>query len=876
MASQRRTLESLADAVAEGEAVDWASAAGRLRDDSARDLASALRVLALVGQRRDVPPARAAAVRPLGFTLFSALALLHVGGGLLALLWVPRDAGPIPPALLAANALAFAAAGVALPRLRPHDARVMALAGVFLAIAAACSHRPLRWLVEAGHGAWPLALLRGLLPDALLAFFLCRLVRRFPHVVRLSATDGLMLALERVAAVAGGVLFACNAAAYVLRPTQPWTVSAIGLLARPHPWGIYWLLQFGLAGVALAVIAWRSREAAADERRRTAAFALGLLVGLGPLVSLILLEFGSARARAFIEGPGLGLVGYAIYLPLLTVPFSTGYALTARRLPSARAALASAMSIALRRRALAAAALAPLPALALYVYVNRAKSTAAVLGSPLAAGLLALTLCAGLALFLRDRLAGRFLPQDRLHTLLGELTVALREAPTLAAAVDALAAHIRTGTGAASVIVLARAEDESRFNALQEGIAPLAFDSALALLVEESERVLQVDARDPQSSFRLLPAADRAWLMDNAVSALVAMRGASAQVAAVLALGGKADGLSWTGGDAAFVAAAAGAAALPLETRGLGRSAVSIRHLVTEGCAVECHDCGEVGEPGGAVCACGGRLGESVLPPLLEGKFRVERVLGRGGMGVVYRALDLELNRRVALKTLPGVTSRAALRLRAEARSMAAWVHPNLAVIFGAETWRAVPVLVVEYLEGGTLGDRLPGPLPAADVLEWGARLAEALEAMHAHGMLHRDVKPSNIGFTAAGTPKLLDFGLASVFAEEAALPPPAAAALLRYSDLAGTPPYMSAHVLAGGKAGPADDLWSLTVVLYEAIAGRRPRAGVPPAPRPHDAPMAGALREWFGAALAPRRDARFLTARAFRDELARLAAAGR
>jgi serine/threonine protein kinase len=243
-------------------------------------------------------------------------------------------------------------------------------------------------------------------------------------------------------------------------------------------------------------------------------------------------------------------------------------------------------------------------------------------------------------------------------------------------------------------------------------------------------------------------------------------------------------------------------------------------------------------------------------------------------MGVVYEATDLDLGRRVALKTLPGVTPEAALRLRQEARSMAEWVHPNLAVIFGAETWRGIPVLVVELLEGGTLAQRLRGPLPPRDVLGWGVALAQALGAMHERGVLHRDVKPSNIGFTAAGVPKLLDFGLAKLVGDDAvqapqpprrSVTPEGPASVTGSGHVMGTPLYMSPHVREGGKAGPADDLWSLTLVLYEAIAGWRPWADRPAASR--GAP-AGFLADWFAESLTTRRPSRFQTAAELRREL--------
>jgi len=209
-------------------------------------------------------------------------------------------------------------------------------------------------------------------------------------------------------------------------------------------------------------------------------------------------------------------------------------------------------------------------------------------------------------------------------------------------------------------------------------------------------------------------------------------------------------------------------------------------------------------------------------------------------MGVVYLAVDLTLGRSVAVKTLPRVSPESAMRLRREARAAAAVVHPNLALIFGIETWHGTPILVFEFLEGGTLTDMLETQrIPSPEAVELGISLAEALDRIHSAGILHRDVKPSNIGYTADGVPKLLDFGLARIVSDSPteqplALPPirdgiahPLADADLSATyatrDLVGTPLYLSPEALAGEEPDVSFDLWSTAVSLYEAIAARHP-----------------------------------------------------
>ena len=229
--------------------------------------------------------------------------------------------------------------------------------------------------------------------------------------------------------------------------------------------------------------------------------------------------------------------------------------------------------------------------------------------------------------------------------------------------------------------------------------------------------------------------------------------------------------------------------------------------------AEECPVCRCLTEAGEAPgCACGPAYVAAEVPKLLAGKFRLTRRLGAGGMGAVYLARDLRLERDVAIKTL---TERSFVRLvglKPEAWAMTTVTHPAVAQIHGVESWRGRPFLVVEFLAGGTLEDRLrDGPVAPAEAVSVVARLADALAALHEKGYLHGDVKPSNIGFTAEGSPKLLDFGLAHAV-DDAAI-------------VGGTLPYLSPEVLAGRPAEVADDVWSLCVVLYEMVSGRHPFA---------------------------------------------------
>lgn len=150
------------------------------------------------------------------------------------------------------------------------------------------------------------------------------------------------------------------------------------------------------------------------------------------------------------------------------------------------------------------------------------------------------------------------------------------------------------------------------------------------------------------------------------------------------------------------------------------------------------------------------------------GPYEVQRLLGIGGMGEVYRARDTTLNRDVAIKVLlPAVTAdpdRLA-RFSREAQVLASLNHPHIAQIYGLQDAGGVPALVLELVDGPTLADRIAhGAIPIGEALPIAAQVAEALEAAHEQGIIHRDLKPANIKVREDGTVKVLDFGLAKAF----------------------------------------------------------------------------------------------------------------
>ena len=373
--------------------------------------------------------------------------------------------------------------------------------------------------------------------------------------------------------------------------------------------------------------------------------------------------------------------------------------------------------------------------------------------------------------------------------------------------------------------------------------------------IPESYEILRIANRKgealvfPEDLADLLPVEEKRWLERLRANLIVPVTGSEHRLIGLLILGMKASEEPYIAYDFELLRSLAGQIALACENIGLHvqvheqdriQRDVLDRFEEQEIYLVkECPLCGRCYESTEQVCEKDGARLALTLPVerTIDNHYRLDRVLGKGGVAVVYRAFDQRLDRTVAVKVLARSVMDApdaSRRFAREARIVAQLAHPRIVTIYDfGKTKQGCAYLVMEYLEGATMGQTLRrrGPYSPEHAAELFDRILDGLGAAHRAGIVHRDLKPDNVLITGPesnGTSavKLLDFGLAKFHAHSGV----ANTNLTRPGFVIGTLAYMAPEQLGGDEADERSDLFAIAVMVYEALAGRKPFKGRTPA----------------------------------------------
>jgi serine/threonine-protein kinase len=424
-----------------------------------------------------------------------------------------------------------------------------------------------------------------------------------------------------------------------------------------------------------------------------------------------------------------------------------------------------------------------------------------------------------------------FREQYDARRLLRAVADSAREAGSVERAAPAVAARIEAALHPEFAAVLVLRPGQRSFRAVASSPAgqappPLARDSGLVEWLRAESGPAEAVSLSSLPLRERLPADEIDLVQSARIDLVVPIQLAGPPPQALLALGPKRSEQPYTQEDRDLLGAIASSLALLL-----GGSAPA----PGSGAFEECPACGTCYDTGTARCTSEpAALVPVPMPRTLAGRYRLDRRLGRGGMGKVYAATDGALGRRVAVKVIRddwALSDAALRRFRREARAVAGFAHPNVVTVYdyGVEAG-APPFLVMELLEGVTLRDEIRkstrlGPVPTLAVLRG---VCCAVDAAHRRQLVHRDLKPENIFLTAGGnggTVKILDFGVAKLLSSEDDAAGSEGPFQTEAGVLVGTVGYMSPEQLLGEPPDVSWDLWTLAVVAYESVTGALPFA---------------------------------------------------
>jgi hypothetical protein len=580
------------------------------------------------------------------------------------------------------------------------------------------------------------------------------------------------------------------------------------------------------AGLALAFISY-GRLTDLTERRRLRLVVAGATLGCSsgaPVFFYDWLASGADVGREVMNAPGM----MAGTLLSLAFPLSFGYAILRHRLFDVSVIVRRGVQYALARRALAWLVPALVGALALDL-LTRPEAT---IGESLASRgwiYVAILALAATAQAKREAwleaLDRRFFREryDAQRILRG-FAADIRQARCFDDLVPRVVAKIEATLHPESIAVLIRHPDDEVFSPMagEPGVPLIKRDSKVASLARVLQRPIETPVSGDSAIARDLPAEERDALRAARIEVLAPVVAQPDRRELLIALGPRRSEEPYSQEDLDLLATIADGFALVLDR---GRPRAHERQTF-----FECGACGRCDDTTTPACACGNASLTTVpIPRRLNGRYRLDRRIGEGGMGTVYAATDLTLEREVAVKIVRdelAASPAARERFERETKTVATFTHPNIVTIhdFGVVT-AGRPFIVMELLRGTSLEERLrhEGRLPPSVALEIFRDVCDAVETAHTRGIVHRDLKPANIFLAVddAGTrAKVLDFGIARLVAAGHS------GTRTNTRGIVGTPPYMAPEQLRGEEPAPAWDLWALTVVAYEMLNGAHPFRG--------------------------------------------------
>ncbi|MEO6213717.1 MAG: protein kinase, partial [Vicinamibacterales bacterium] len=740
----------------------------------------------------------------------------------------------------------FTGAGIVLFLLRSNDLTA-ALSVLALALSAAAGGGPLLGAENAIPVLGPVltvfAWTAGPLAFPIIALAILYFPSKSPLLERYPALHALpaAAAIPLVIPALGTSLYLCG-------------VTAAAGAARwdaAHPGVFYssFAVALGLNLLAIGEGVYRYRfNNDANERRRIRMAVYTAVPGVvayaikdgAPMVSLL---FGGP-VPAFPAG-----VAIVLQVVVLLPAFGLVYAVGVERVLGPRVVLRRSLQYALANRTLKILPLLPFGALILTLMRHKDQTIAqAATGQP-AVYVLLLAAAWGLSSY-RDR-ARQWLDQRffREEYDARKILLALANRVRFESDPGELAAMVLSQIDEAlhpelSAILVSGIEEGklSPVTILRGSAEALPLDGGLAAMLRWSDQPLEIFLQDPRSPARRLPAEEQEWLECTGAVLLVPVVGTDRGLIALIALGEKRSEEAYTDEDRQLLASIAAQMSLGFDVvrlrRAHGASAgadSSGTHTVpaTVQPMTECPKCGRCEDAGTALCPGDDTAMRPVpsVPRLVDHKYRIEQLLGRGGMGAVYRARDVRLDRLVALKVVRAELlgdADAQRRFRREAQIVARLQHPCIVSVFDYGTFAdGGAYLVMELVRGEDLRHVLQreGRLDPPRALKILAAVCGAIEAAHREGVLHRDLKPENILLpTREVEAKVLDFGVAKVMVDERQEQELTGGSLLTAAGMiVGTPSYMAPEQLHGVAPDARSDVFSLGVIAFEMMTGALP-----------------------------------------------------